>query len=274
MGLCVGLAFTSVGTTARGQPGPVEPTAISNEAPGAVPKIAVPSTSPSAPAAQPPVAANPTAAPQQPAPQQPLPPAIDLHKDAPLPPPVARTDHTHDGFYARLSLGFGSLGATMNPPQTNGVKGSGSTLALDLALGYAIRPGIILGGTLLMESLPSARLDADTPVVTDISAWLLGPFFDGYPNARGGFHLGGGLGLAGCRLNPKEAAGFSRSGGFGIAGWLGYDVWVAEQWSAGIALRLMGTRTKADAIDSFNGAAGKATMATQSIALMLTGVYN
>jgi hypothetical protein len=206
--------------------------------------------------------------------QPPPPPAIDLHKDAPLPPPVMRTDHTHDGFYARLSLGFGHLGATMNPPENNGVKGSGSTLALDLALGYAVSPGIVLGGTAMMESLPSARLDADAPVVTDVTAWLLGPFFDGYPKARGGFHLGGGLGLAGARLNPVSAVGFTKAMGYGLAGWLGYDVWVADQWSAGILLRLMGTRSKADAIETLNGAAGNATMATQSIAIMLTGVYN
>jgi hypothetical protein len=146
---------------------------------------------------------------------------------------------------------------------------------LDLALGYAVSPGIILGGTLMMESLPSARLDADEPIVTDVGAGLVGPFFDGYPQARGGFHLGGGLGAAGTRLNPQSAAGFTRATGYGIAGWLGYDVWVAEQWSAGILLRMMGTRTKADAIKTNNGgAAGNATMATQSVAIMLTCVYN
>lgn len=162
----------------------------------------------------------------------------------------------------------------MNPPQTNGITGKGSTLALDLALGYALNPGIILGGTFMMESLPSAHLDADDPVVTDVNVGLLGPFFDGYPKARGGFHLGGGLGFAGTRVHPESAAGFTKSRGIGLAGWLGYDVWVADQWSAGILLRLMGSRTKADAIETNNGAAGNATMATQSIAIMLTGVYN
>jgi hypothetical protein len=249
----------------------VAPTAAAPpaEVPPVVPPVAGPvEASTPAAASQP----TPMAAPEPG--QPPKPPPIDLHRDAPLPPPVMRTDHNHDGFYARLSLGFGSLGATMNPPQTNGIKGSGATLALDVALGYAVSPGIILGGTLMMESLPSVRLDADNPVVTDVSAGLLGPFFDGYPNARGGFHLGGGLGFAGTRVHPETAAGFTKANGFGLAGWLGYDIWVADQWSTGILVRLMGTRTKADAIATDNGAAGSASMATQSIALMLTGLYN
>ncbi|HEY5959701.1 MAG TPA: hypothetical protein VIV60_24265, partial [Polyangiaceae bacterium] len=110
---------------------------------------------------------------------------------------------------------------------------------------------------------------------SDVSTLLFGPFFDGYPRSRGGFHLGGTLGFAGTRVQrPSEAAGFNRANGFGLAGWVGYDVWVADEWSAGILLRLMGTRTKADADATANNDAGSATMATQSIAIMLTGLYN
>jgi hypothetical protein len=173
-----------------------------------------------------------------------------------------------------LNLGFGSLGTTMNSPESGAIKASGSTLAVDVAVGYAVSPGIVLGGTLLMESLPSAELSARRPVTSDVGAGMLGPFFDGYPNPRGGFHLGGGLGLASTRVQREEAAGFKRAGGVGIAGWVGYDLWVAEQWSAGLLVRLLGTRTKADAVATENNLAGSATMATRSIALMLTGVYN
>ncbi|HEY5954984.1 MAG TPA: hypothetical protein VIV60_00475, partial [Polyangiaceae bacterium] len=81
---------------------------------------------------------------------QPPPPVIDLHKDPPLPPPVIRTDHNHDGFYVRLSLGFGNLGTTMNAPDSGAVKASGSTLAIDGSVGYAVKPGIVLGGNLLL----------------------------------------------------------------------------------------------------------------------------
>lgn len=185
-----------------------------------------------------------------------------------------RTDHVHDGFYARLSLGFGQLGTTMNAPESGAIKGDGSTLTLDVSLGYALSPGIVLGAMLITEQMPSVELSANAPVVTDVSAGTLGAFFDGYPNPRGGFHLGGGLGFAGTNIQRKEAAGFKNAGGFGLAGWVGYDIWVADQWSAGLLVRLMGTRTRADADETENNLSGTATMATRSISLLLTGVYN
>lgn len=248
-----------------------------------------PETPPPSAAAAPetPVAEAPPPAPQTPqpyagatAPGQPTsspppqPPLIQLQKDPPLPPPVMRTDHVHDGFYARLSLGFGQLGATMNAPESGAIKGDGSTLTLDVSLGYAVSPGIVLGAMLIAEQMPSVELSANAPVVTDVSAGMLGAFFDGYPNPRGGFHLGGGLGFAGTGIQRKAAAGFDRAGGFGLTGWVGYDIWVADQWSAGLLVRLMGTRTRADAEETENNLSGNATMATRSISLLLTGVYN
>jgi hypothetical protein len=267
--ICLGLPLS-----AHAQPQPTAPPPPAANPGGWIgPEQAAPAGSTDAPV---PTEVSTAAPPRAPAAQAPAPkpPTIDLHSDPPPPPPVKRTDRTHDGFYARLNLGFGNLGTTMNSPDSGAVKGSGSTLALDLALGYAVSPGIVLGGTLLMEHLPSAELSATRPVVSDVGAGMVGPFFDGYPNAREGFHLGGGLGLASARVQREEAAGFKKAAGFGIAGWVGYDVWVADQWSAGVLVRLMGTRTKADAVATENNLAGSATMATQSIALMLTGVYN
>lgn len=204
----------------------------------------------------------------------PEPPLIQIQKDPPLPPPVMRTDHVHDGFYARLSLGFGQLGTTMNAPESGAIKGDGSTLAIDLSLGYAVSPGIVIGGMVIGEQMPSVELDAPAPVVTDVGAGMLGAFFDGYPDPRGGFHLGGGLGLAETNVQRKQAAGFKHAGGLGLAGWLGYDIWVADQWSTGLLVRFMGTRTRADADETENNLAGNATMATRSISLLLTGLYN
>jgi len=46
----------------------------------------------------------------------PQPPVINLQKDPALPPPVMRTDHVQTDSMRRLSLGLGSLGASMNVP--------------------------------------------------------------------------------------------------------------------------------------------------------------
>jgi hypothetical protein len=242
------------------------------------PPIATPvspaAPSPAAPASvAPPSAPTTTLAVQE---QPPQPPLIHIEKEPALPPPVMRTDHVHDGFYVRLSLGLGSLGASMNVPHpiVGDIDGSGMSLALDLAVGYAPSPGIVLGGTVMMEKLPSTTVDAARPISTDIGTMLLGPFFDGYPDARGGFHLGAGLGFARAKVERQELAGFTDSNGYGLAGWIGYDMWVADQWSTGLVLRVMGTHTKADAVATENGGAGSASMSTRSIAVMITGLYN
>jgi hypothetical protein len=127
---------------------------------------------------------------------------------------------------------------------------------------------------LLLESLPSADFGGTPPVEANVTTTLVGPFFDGYPNARGGFHLGGALGFAQDRLSRTAVAGFKKATGFGLAGWIGYDLWVAEQWSVGGLVRLMGTRGSADVEPGSGFDAGSANMATQSVHIVLTTVYH
>jgi hypothetical protein len=188
---------------------------------------------------------------------------------------VPRTGRLHDGFYARLNLGFGTLGATVDT--TGGGENpnaDGDTLALDVAVGFSPRPGIAVGGTLMLESLPSADFGGASPTEATVGTMLLGPFFDGYPNARGGFHLGGALGLSQDRLSTSAVGGFKKANGFGLAGWVGYDLWVAEQWSVGGLVRLMGTRASADVDGSSAFDTGTAHIATQSVHVVLTTVYH
>ncbi len=235
---------------------------------------------PEAPPALPPATMN--AAPQgQPPPQNPPPPAAaPAQNSAPLihlvdqtpppPPPVARTDKTHDGFYLRLNAGFGSQSTSLDDGTAfPNPSGSGGTLNLGLLVGGAPSPGVILGGALLIDNMPSTTLAADDGFTLKTASTLatLGPFIDGYPNSRGGFHLGGTVGFSTVKLSNKTDLPTDRANGFGLAAWLGYDWWVADQWSVGGLLQLSGAHASktAQGIDM--------SVDTRSIALMFTAVY-
>lgn len=262
-----------VASLAVAQPAPSTSPAPPNVATVPAPTSTEPPQVPATDAGQPPPSST-----QAPVPTIALrpeaPPPIDLRPD-PLPAPVPRTYHTHDGFYARVNLGFGMLDTSIDTPGSGSdLTANGDTLAMDLAIGYSPTPGIVVGGAVLFESLPSADFDDPSASEANASTLLLGPFFDGYPNARKGFHLGGTLGLAQDRLSRKSVAGFRTAEGFGLAAWIGYDFWVADEWSVGGLLRVMGTRATADADQTTNYDSGTAHVATQSIHLMITTLYH
>jgi hypothetical protein len=230
-----------------------------------------PAASQAAPQAAPPAEpqAQPTAA--APAPVDSAAPKIQLASQAPPPPPpVARTDKTHDGFYARLNLGFGSQSTKIdNGTSLDNFSGSGGTLDVGLLIGGAPSPGIVIGGALLLESLPSTTFDSGPlySLKTSVGLGTLGPFIDGYPNPRGGFHLGGTLGATSVRLANDPSLPGNKAFGFGLAAWLGYDWWVADQWSLGGLLQFAGNRT------THHEQGLDMSVDTRTIALLLTAVY-
>jgi len=196
---------------------------------------------------------------------------IHLADQAPPPaPPVARTDKTHDGFYTRLNLGFGSQSASIDlGANFPNVSGSAGALDMGLLIGGAPSPGIVLGGAISLDTMRSTTLDGDSGAQLKTGTMLtsLGPFIDGYPNPRGGFHLGGTVGLSSLSFSNQNDVGTNRAGGFGLAAWLGYDWWVADQWSVGGLLQLSGAHVGRSVQGS------SMTADTRSIALLVTAVY-
>ena len=141
-------------------------------------------------------------------------------------------------------------------------------MVVDLLVGGAPSPGIILGGALLVDSLPSTKFESDqASTKTGLSIATLGPFVDAYPNPRGGFHSGGMLGVSAAHLTGNTYFAADRAYGFGLATWLGYDCWVADQWSMGALLRFAG----AHVVDQ--GGSPDVRVYTRSIALLFTTVY-
>jgi hypothetical protein len=206
----------------------------------------------------------------QPRPEATSPSRPELAAQAPAPAALTiRTDKLHDGFYARLSLGFGTQWTTIDDATVrSNFSAKESTLIVDLSIGGAPSPGIILGGALLLDSLPSTAFKADgISAKTGLSLMTVGPFIDGYPNPRGGFHSGGMLGASAAHLTGNTYFAAENAYGFGLATWLGYDCWVADQWSVGGLLRFAGSHVVGHKDSSDVG------VYARSIALLLTAVY-
>lgn len=185
---------------------------------------------------------------QAPSPGAPPQGKIDLTTTPPAP-FVQRSYHFHEGFYARVSVGFGSLGASFDDDHASrrDLEGSGLSLGGDVMIGGSPSPGLAIGGALLGQGA-SPEFERGSAFSEDrgLSVFILGPFIDGFPNPVKGWHFGGMLGLAAVTIEDSAQDGIQRTTGAGAAAWVGHDFWVADEWSMGPLLRLTGTVTEGD----------------------------
>jgi hypothetical protein len=153
----------------------------------------------------------------------------------PPPPPLARIDYMHNGLYVRTSAG----------PGVGFVGGSGSDVEESFAFGL----DAMVGGS------PSDGLAIGGAAITNVLAtgdgggfqYMVGPFFDAFPNPRRGGHFGAMVGLSGFAGSgePMFGAGGSLYGGV--------DWWVGPNWSAGLLLRGTGGFVTAEGVGAFSG---------------------
>lgn len=213
--------------------------------------------SPSAPAAEPTKAA----ASQEPDAK----PKIDVTGPPPEP-PVARSFHVHDGFYLRINLGIGAYGAKYE----NDVTAGGGALSLDALVGGTPTPGLVLGGALLADHVQKATVEQDGRDIGDaiVETGMFGAFIDGFPDAKGGFHLGGALGFANIHTDVDGADEVRDDTGFGGAVWVGYDAWVGDEWSLGALLRVSAAIGKSEKDGQDRDAESRA------LTLMFTALYH
>lgn len=176
---------------------------------------------------------------------------------APAPGAKSSGAFEHDGFYLRFGMGFGSYGERFESKSTSryggksGGDASGFATVTEIAIGGTVAPGLVLGGGVYTTSLVTSSFDADEDVTVPKELEpdrrnfaLVGPFVDWYPNPRKGFHLQGAVGLA--TLNDgwekhddhNEPEYVALGGGlmFGV----GYEWFVAEEWSLGMMARITG----------------------------------
>lgn len=154
----------------------------------------------------------------------------------------------HDGFYLRLGTGFGSYSEGIRQSgEDKTTTVSGIANVTEIAIGGAVRPGLIFGGGVWTSSvLASARTvrgNAPPSEVIDSRGdfQLVGPFFDYYTNPAKGFHMQGAIGVANVRGMSVDSVNFDKdsiSVGGGLMFGVGYDWWVSDQWSIGILGRM------------------------------------
>ncbi|MDX2051324.1 MAG: hypothetical protein SFV15_02970 [Polyangiaceae bacterium] len=198
-------------------------------------------------------------------------PKINVAVPAPQP-EVPRTYQMHDGFYLRGNLGIGQLSTTFDDGSASSqdLEGAGFAFSFDLLAGGSPSPGLSIGGALLSSAAFSASFErAGLKADRDASLAMLGVFVDGYPKANGGWHLGGAMGLAQMKVEKRAGdLGKDAMGGLGGAAWVGYDQWVADEWSMGGLLRFAGalTSAKENSVET--------SASTFSTTLMFTTLYN
>lgn len=159
---------------------------------------------------------------------------------APPAPALQRTAYVHEGFYLRVNVGPGAFWTNVNDKAAGAPQSSSGTafsFAADVLVGGSPSPGMAVGvGALTNLAFAMNMNDANGTTLSQATQFhfLAGPFFDAYTNPKQGFHLGAEVGFAGSALDhPLVSSAF----GGGAAAWLGYDLWVAPEWSTGFKLR-------------------------------------
>ena len=166
-------------------------------------------------------------------------PTIDLSTPPP-PEPVGRTYHQHEGFYLRVGGGFGYLAANVET-DTFDLESNGISLDFEALVGGSPGPGFAIGGGIIGSLQLSGDWESDDfagSASADLTTLLIGAFADGFPDPKKGWHVGGMIGLATASFDTPGGNDGSDALGIGGAAWVGYDAWVAPDWSIGPALRL------------------------------------
>jgi hypothetical protein len=164
----------------------------------------------------------------------------------PVGPPPDVGAKVHDGFYLRASAGFSVYDERFESDALEG-RNRGITSVSDFAIGGTVAPGWVVGGGIFSADLLASTLRINgsnlsgPPAELDPglrSTSVFAPFVDWYPNVRGGFHARGALGLS--MMTPRvfghpatERSEYLALGGGLVLG-VGYDWWVADEWSIGI----------------------------------------
>ena len=167
---------------------------------------------------------------------------------------AAKADpQTHDGFYLQLDAGLGYLSTTASSDAGGGeLTFSGLSTPFALLLGGTVGPVVIGGGFFADHApSPSAKIEGSDLDLGDVSLTLFGVglFADYYVDPHGGLHIQPFLGFGALEASRDGASGGSDPTGPVLAIGVGYDFWVADEWSIGVMGRFAYAPLKLDEVN-------------------------
>lgn len=176
-------------------------------------------------------------------------------------PASAQTSRYHHGLYVRVAGGLGFFSDAVDsdplPPLGSTAEGTlkGVAINAELAVGGSLAPGLVLGGALFVNHMPSLKttdgqihtgslttltneIDFDPTTLT-----VIGPFGDYYFDPSGGLHVQASLGYGILSLGQGRGAPIpihdQTGSGFAAALGVGYEWWVSSSWGVGVLGHLM-----------------------------------
>jgi len=151
---------------------------------------------------------------------------------------AAAEPRTHDGLYARVGVGPGyALAKLFSAADSNS---DGADISTELALGWAVRPGLVIGGGTFPMVVPSPDYDAMDAGGQHVSA--TGPFVDYYLKPSGGLHAQGAVLFTAGYLDGSSQRDSHIGFGYGAMAGVGFDHYVSSTWSLGALFRVTAYR--------------------------------
>lgn len=152
--------------------------------------------------------------------------------------------HLHDGLYIRLALGGGYVHDKLSSDRFGSATITGAAIPIDLMLGWALVPGLTLGGGIWLAPLssPKGEYHGTSTAISSknrIQYSRFGLFADYYPNPREGLHALGNIAYAGMTI-VEDATDklLGNAKGVAFTAGIGYEFWIGAQWSAGLLAQL------------------------------------
>ena len=127
--------------------------------------------------------------------------------------------------------------ATWPPPS----RISSLTASGELALGYEIDQGLVIGGAIVFDWSLGAGVNSTDVNIKTANMTLAMAIIDYYLQPRqDGWHLTGGLGFGWYSLSDTSATiGSKDAGGLGIMGGGGYEWPIDREWAVGVLGRIV-----------------------------------